>query len=71
MSEINQTRALAIFMEAIEKPLGERAAFVQSACGGDEALRAEVGEGRGVHVALLLRPGHGSHDCTAVVSLGA
>src|ERR1700686_3478670 len=42
MSGSNQGRALAIFMEAIEKPPAERAAFVQAACGGDGALLAEV-----------------------------
>ena len=42
MSESNQTRALAIFMEVIEKPQTERSAFVQFACGGDDALLADV-----------------------------
>ena len=31
-----------IFKSALEVPAGERAAFIERACGGDEALRAEV-----------------------------
>ena len=42
MSDNNQARALSIFMEAIEKPEAERAAFVRDACNGDDALIQEV-----------------------------
>jgi len=35
-------QAKAIFCDAIERPPGERAAFVERACRKDEALRAEV-----------------------------
>src|SRR4051794_17854284 len=31
-----------VFKSALELPAGERADFVERACGGDEALRAEV-----------------------------
>ena len=42
MSDNNQGRALAIFMEAIETPHAGRAGFVQDACGGDGVLLADV-----------------------------
>ena len=35
-------RAKALFCEAVDRPDAERPAFLAGACGGDEALRAEV-----------------------------
>ena len=37
-------RARDVFLDAIEKPPGERAAFIQAACRSDAKLRAEVEE---------------------------
>jgi hypothetical protein len=42
MSADIQGRALAIVVEAIEKPEEQRLAFAQAACGGDEALFRRV-----------------------------
>ena len=45
MNETGQAgpdRVLDLVAEALEHPSAERAAFVMAACGGDEALRAEV-----------------------------
>ena len=42
MSQSNQSRAVTILMEALDQPESDRAAFVQRACGGNEALLAEV-----------------------------
>lgn len=38
----NQVKA--VFLDAVEVPAAERAAFLDMACGGDEALRRRVGE---------------------------
>ena len=35
-------RVRELFAEALERPPGERARFVNEACGGDPALREEV-----------------------------
>jgi hypothetical protein len=35
-------REVAIFTEAIKVAFGERAAFLDNACGGDEHLRSKV-----------------------------
>src|SRR5262245_25477323 len=35
-------RARDVFLEALDRPPGERAAFVEAACGPDAPLRAEV-----------------------------
>lgn len=37
-----ENRAKAIFLEAVELPIGARVHFVEEACGGDAALRREV-----------------------------
>jgi eukaryotic-like serine/threonine-protein kinase len=36
------SRMKAVFLAALDRPAGERTAFVAGACGGDDALRREV-----------------------------
>jgi hypothetical protein len=42
MSETDRQRVKQIFAQAIDKPAGERAAFVESACGDDPDMRLRV-----------------------------
>ena len=42
MTTSARQRAMEVFEAALEKPAGERDAFIDAACGGDAALRAEV-----------------------------
>jgi len=35
-------RITDVFRAALEKPVGERAAFVENACGSDAALRRDI-----------------------------
>jgi hypothetical protein len=42
MSADRAAQAKAIFLEAVETPEGERAAFLAKRCGGDARLQAEV-----------------------------
>jgi WD40 repeat protein/predicted Ser/Thr protein kinase len=42
MAEERRARVRTLFDRAVELPSGERAAFLDSACGGDAGLRAEV-----------------------------
>ncbi len=44
MSQVSQHSVKEIFGEAIEKPQGERSAFLDAACGSDTKLRADVEE---------------------------
>lgn len=44
MSDARRERVLSLFSQAIERPLDERGAWLDEACGGDAELRREIDE---------------------------